>query len=329
MNRREFITLLGGMGAVCGLGVRAPAEEGPRRVGMLIGMANDAEGQIRVGTFKQKLAQLGWIDGKNLQIDIRWSSGDLDCLRAYADELIGLAPDVLVGTGLPVTAMLQQRTRSIPIIFLVVPDPVRNGFVANQAKPEGNLTGFTNFEFSMGAKWLEILREIAPDVARLGLMFDPAAIPRGRQYISSIEDAARPFGIGLESLMVHSPTDIERAVDHFAREPDSALIVLPDSTVVRHRELIVSLTAQHRLPAVYPYRYFVTSGGLVSYGIDTIDLYSRAAPYADRILRGAKPADLPVQEPTKFELVINQTTANKLGLDVPPTLLACANEVLA
>ncbi len=328
MNRREFIALLGGMAAAYGLGTHVQASEGPRRVGMLVGMANEPEGQIRVAAFKQNLARLGWVDGKNLQLDIRWSSGDLDRTKAYADELIGLAPDVLVGASAPVAVTLQQRTRSIPIVFLVVPDPIRNGIVTNQARPDGNLTGFTNFKSSMGAKWLEILREIAPSVGRLGLMFDPAAIPRGRQYITSIEDAARPFGIELENLIIHSAADVERTIAQFAREPNSGLIVLPDNAMVSHRQLIVSSAAKHGLPAIYPYRYFATDGGLISYGIDTVDLYARAAPYVDRILRGAKPADLPVQEPAKFELVINKTAAKNLGLDISPVLMAYANEVI-
>jgi putative ABC transport system substrate-binding protein len=328
MNRREFITLLSGMGAVYGLGARAQASEGPRRVGMLIGIANEPEGQVRVAAFKQNLARLGWVDGKNLQLDIRWSSGDPDRAKAHADELIGLAPDVLVGASSLVAVALQQRTRSIPIVFLVVPDPVRNGIVTNQARPDGNLTGFTNFEFSMGAKWLEILGEVAPGASRLGLMFDPAAISRGRQYVASIEDAARPLGIELENLMIGNAADVEHTIARFAREPDGGLIVLPDTATVCHRKLIVSSAAKHRLPAIYPYRYFATSGGLVSYGVDTVDLYARGAAYVDRILRGAKPADLPVQEPAKFELVINKTAAKNLGLDISPVLMAYANEII-
>jgi ABC-type uncharacterized transport system substrate-binding protein len=329
MNRRNVITLLGGMGAVYGAGLGAWAGERPRRIGMLIGMADDQAGRVRIATFKQKLADLGWAEGKNLQIDVRWTRGDLGCLRAYADELIALQPDVLVGSSLPVTATLAQRTKTIPIVFLVVPDPVRNGFVVDQAKPDRNLTGFTNFEFSMGAKWLEVLRQIAPSVSRLGLMFDPSAILHGRRYISSIMEAARPSGLEVENLMVSSADDLEGAIARLGRGPDGGLIVLPDVSMVRHREAIVSLAARYGVPAVYPYRYFATSGGLVSYGIDTVDLYSRAAPYVDRILRGATPADLPIQEPTRFELVINLNVAKALGLEIPPTLLACANEVLA
>ncbi len=329
MNRREFMSLFGALGAVYALGARVRAEEGPRRVGLLVGMTNDAEGKARVAAFKQALGRLGWTAGKNLQLDIRWSSGDPNRIEAYGKELIGLAPDVLVSASLPVTASLQRRTRSIPIVFLVVPDPVRNGIVANQAKPEANLTGFATFEFSMGAKWLEVLREIAPDVARVGLLFDPAATPRARRYISAIEDAARPSGTALENLAVCNDAEIERAVAHLASKARSGLIILPDNTMVRHRHLIASLAARHGVPAVYPYRYFAQSGGLVSYGIDTVDLYSQAATYVDRILRGAKPADLPVQESSKFEMVINLKAAQVLGLDIPPTLIARADEVVA
>ena len=328
MRRRELITLLGGAGAAWALGLSAHPIERMKRVGMVVGMTNDLEGQVRVLTFKQRLRELGWVEGQNLRLDVRWSAGDLDRMHAQAKELIALEPDVLVGASLPVVATLQRMTQSIPIIFLVVPDPVRNGFVANQAKPEGNLTGFSSTEAPMGGKWLEILRGIAPQITRLGLMSDPMTIPRSRRYVSSIEDAAHPFGIELSNLSVRGADDIERALEQLAREPASGLIVLPDNTVVRHRERIVALAAQYKIPAIYPYRYFARSGGLVSYGIDTVDLYSRAAPYVDRILRGAKPADLPVREPTKFELVINLKAAKTLGFDVPPTLVACANEVI-
>jgi putative ABC transport system substrate-binding protein len=313
---------------VCALGMSAQPAERPKRVGLLVGMADDLDGRLRVMTFQRRLRQLGWIDGENLQLDIRWSAGDLDRMHAQAQELIGFSPDVLVGASLPVAATFQHMTRSIPIVFLVVPDPVRNGFVANQAEPEGNLTGFASFDSSMGGKWLEILRGIASRIARLGLMSDPMSIARGRRYISSIEDAARPFGIEIRNFSVRSAGDIELAVDQLGREPGGGLIVLPDNTVVHHRELIVSRAALRRLPAVYPYRYFAASGGLVSYGIDTVDLYSRAAPYVDRILRGAKPGELPVQEPIKFELVINLNAAKMIGVDVPPAVIACANEVI-
>ncbi len=329
MNRREFMGLCGALGGVYAVGARVRAEEGPRRVGMLVGMGNDSEGEARLAAFTQALGRLGWTVGKNLQLDVRWASGDPNRIEAYGQELVASAPDVLVSGSLPVTASLQRRTRSIPIVFLVVPDPVRNGIVANQARPEGNVTGFATFEVSMGAKWYEVLREIAPDVARVGLLFDPTATGRARRYLSAIEDVARPFGTELENLAVHNEAEIEYAIARLARDARSGLIILPDNTTVRHRGLIASLAARHRLPAVYPYRYFAQSGGLVSYGLDTVDIYSQGATYVNRILRGAKPADLPVQESSKFEMVINLKAAGMLGLDIQPTLFARANEVIA
>jgi ABC-type uncharacterized transport system substrate-binding protein len=331
MNRRHVLSLLAAAGTTQALGLRigaAQAPHPPRRIGMLVGVANDREGQLRVATFRQHLQRLGWVEGDNVEIVVRWSAGDPASVRAYADELIGLAPDVLVGTSLPVTAMLQQRTRSIPIVFLVVPDPVLNGFVANQARPGGNLTGFTNFESSMGAKWLETLREIAPRTDRLGVMFDPASGAQSERFLAAIAAAAQPSEISLHSLPVHNDAEIAAAIAQFAGAPNSGLVVLPGNGLVCHRALLVKLAAQHRLPTVYPYRYFVESGGLVSYGIDTVDIFARSAAYVDRILRGAAPADLPVQEPQKFELVINKAAAGELGLDISPALVARANEVL-
>ena len=328
MKRRDFITLLGAAGATCALGWSARPAGRPKRVGVLVGLGNDLEGQIRVLALKNRLRDLGWIEGENLQLDVRWSAGEHDRIQAQAKELIALGPDVLVGASLPVVAVLQRMTRTIPIIFVIVPDPVRNGVVANQAEPEGNLTGFSTSDASMGGKWLETLRGIVPQIKRIGLLSDQESIPRGRRYFSSIEAAARPFGIEWSHLSLRGAADIDHALDSLAREPNSGLIVLPDNLVVRHRQIIVAAAARHRLPAVYPYRYFAASGGLVSYGIDTVDLYSRAAAYVDRILRGARPADLPVQEPTKYELVINLKAAKVLGFEVPPTLVACANEVI-
>jgi putative ABC transport system substrate-binding protein len=328
MDRRHLLTLLAAAGTAPVLGLRVRAADGPRRIGMLVGVANDHEGQLRVATFRQHLRRLGWIDGDNVQIDVRWSAGDPASIRAYADELIGLAPDVLVGTSLPVTAMLQQRTRSIPIVFLVVPDPVANGIVASQARPGANLTGFANFESGMGAKWLETLREIAPGVERVGVMFGPTSATQTRRFLPVIADAAQLSEMGVEALPIRTEADIAAAIDRFAGAPNGGLIALPCNELVCHRALLAELTARHRLPTVYPYRYFVQSGGLVSYGVDTVDIFARSATYVDRILRGATPAELPVQEPLKFELVINKTAASELGLDVSPALVARANEVI-
>ena len=327
MNRRHVLSLLAAAGTAPSLGLRVRAANGPRRIGMLVGVANDREGQLRVATFRQHLHRLGWIEGDNIEIAVRWSAGDPASIRPYADELIGLAPDVLVGTSLPVTAMLQQRTRSIPIVFLVVPDPVLNGFVANQARPGGNLTGFTNFESAMGAKWLETLREIAPATARLGVMFGPTSSPQTERFLAVIAAAAQPNEISVHNLPVRNEAEIAAAINQFAA-PNSGLVVLPGNGLVCHRALVATLAARHRLPTVYPYRYFVQSGGLVSYGIDTVDIFARSAAYVDRILRGATPADLPVQEPQKFELVINKTAAAELDLDISPALVARANEVI-
>ena len=328
MNRRHVLSLLAAAGTAQALGLGVRAAEAPRRIGMLVGVGNDREGQLRVATFRQHLHRLGWIEGGNVEIAVRWSAGDPASIRAYADELIGLAPDVLVGTSLPVTAMLQQRTRSIPTVFLVVPDPVLNGFVANQARPGGNLTGFTNFESSMGAKWLETLREIAPATDRLGVMFIPTSSPQTERFLAVIAAAAQPNEISVHSLPVRNEAEIAAAIDQFAGVPNGGLIALPGNGLVCHRALVATLAARHRLPTVYPYRYFVQSGGLVSYGIDTVDIFARSAAYVDRILRGATPADLPVQEPQKFELVINKAAAAELGLDISPALVARANEVI-
>jgi ABC-type uncharacterized transport system substrate-binding protein len=321
------ISLLGGAAVAWPLAAHAQQPtDSMRRVGVLLGIADDAVGQIRVRVFEQQLRELGWAVGKNLQIDYRWAAGDPDRIEAYATELVGLAPQVILSTSTPVTAALRRKTSSIPVVFVVVTDPVGAGFVTNLARPEGNITGFTNFEFSIGGKWLEILKEIAPRVARVGLMFNPTTDAR-KYFGSSIEAAAPSFAVEPINVPIHGSAEIEHAINDLARKTNGGLIVLADNTAVRHRDLIVSLAAQHRLPAIYPYRYFVVGGGLVSYGIDTVDLYRRAAFYVDRILRGAKPGALPVQQPTKFELVINLKTAKALSLELSSTLLARANEV--
>ena len=327
MQRRDFVALLASAGVAWALAARAQAPARLPRVGVLAGIANDADGQVRIKAFQRRLGELGWAERNNIETDIVWTSGEPDRVRSGAAELLARSPDVLVSAGLPTTVALRQKTQSIPIVFLVVPDPVDHGFATNLAQPEGNLTGFTNFDTLIGGKWFEILKQIAPHVERIGLMFDPQLFPRGRREIPSIAAAAGASGGRLTSLAVHSAADIEKSIADLSREPNSGLIVLSDNTVVRHRELITSLAAAHGLPAIYPYRYFATCGGLVSYGMDTIDLYARAAQYVDRILRGAKVAELPIQHPTKFELVINLKAARALGLDVSPILIAGASEV--
>jgi putative tryptophan/tyrosine transport system substrate-binding protein len=329
MRRRDFITfLVGGVAA----GTFAARAQQPttsmRRVGMLMTLLNDSEREIRVQTFQRALRERGWIEGKNLQIDYRWAVGDPERIKAYAAELVGLAPDVIVGTATPGALALRHATQSIPIVFVVVTDPVTNGLVTNYAKPEGNFTGFTNFEVSMGGKWITLLKEIAPRTKRIGLVFNPAHVPTIRSYYApSLDATSHALGVELMDVPVCDPDEIGQAFDGLARQSDVGVVVLPDLTTVRYRDLIVASSARFACPAVYPYRYFATAGGLLSYGIDTVDLYSRAAAYVDRILRGAKPADLPVQLPSKFEFTINLKTAKTLGLEVPSTLLARVNEV--
>jgi len=327
MGRREFITVLCGAVAAGALAARAQeSSQRMRRVGLLLGMPSDSEGQLRVEAFRQRLREHGWIEGQNVQIEARWAAGDPARIREYAAELVSLAPDVIVGASSPVATALQQATKSIPIVFTVVNDMIGHGLAGG--RPRSNLTGFTNFESSMGGKWIEILKQIAPRTARVALLFDPTNSISPRQfYAPSIEVVAQSLEVELIDLPIRQAADIERGLDNLPQGPNSGVVVLPDNTTVRHREQIVASMARRGLPAVYPYRYFVMHGGLVSYGTDTVELHRRAASYVDRILRGAKPADLPIQQPYAFELIINLKSAKALGLDIPPALLARANEV--
>lgn len=334
MIRREFVLFLGGSilgGSIAAWALDARGQDSNpkvRRIGMIVGMDDDPEAQIRVKAFERQLRELGWIEGRNVRIDIRWPGADLDRIRSAAAELVALAPDVIVATGTPVAIALQDATRAIPIVFALLNDAVGRELVSDFGRPRSNLTGLTNYEFSMGGKWLEILKEIAPRTARVGLIFDPTTSTKPRQFYGpSVDAVGRSLGVEVIDAAVRDQFGIEQALDGLAREPNAGVIVLPDSTTVRYRTLVTASAAKRGLPAIYPYRYFVTNGGLVSYGVDTVDLYRRAALYVDRILRGAKPADLPVQRPTKFELVINLKTAKALSLDLPPTLLARADEV--
>jgi putative tryptophan/tyrosine transport system substrate-binding protein len=325
MKRREFITLLGGA-AAWPLTARAQQAGGMRRVGMLMNVAaDDPEGQARLTAFVQGLQQLGWNDGRNVRIETRWAGGDADRIRQYATELAALAPDVIVGTGTAVMGPLQRATRTLPIVFVQVIDPVGAGFVASLARPGGNTTGFTVFEFGMSGKWLELLKEIAPRVTRVGVLRDFAS---GLGQLGAIQSVAASFGVELTPIGVSDAGEIERSITAFARGANSGLIVTGSTDALVQRELITTLAARHRLPAVYSFRYFAASGGLISYGPDSIDPYRRAAGYVDRILKGEKPADLPVQAPTKYELVINLKTAKALGLEVPASVLARADEVI-
>ncbi len=327
MKRRDFITLFGGASALP-LAARAQQGERMRRIGVLSSLAaDDPETQARHAAFLQGLQEWGWTTGRNVQIDYRWGAGDPDRFRKYALELVALAPDVILATGSPVTAALLQATRTVPIVFTQVPDPVANGFVANLAQPGGNATGFTVYEYGTSAKWIELLKEIAPRVTRAAVLRDPA-IASGIGQLAAIQGVAPTLGMEVRPVGVRDAGEIERAVTAFAREPNGGLIVLASPLAIVQRDLIITLAARHRLPAVYSRRFFVTSGGLISYGPDSIEPYRRAAGYVDRILKGEKPADLPVQAPTKYELVINVKTAKALGLDVPATVLARADEVI-
>ena len=333
MKRREFITLLGSAAAafsVSGpLTARAQQSGGMRRIGVLMASAaDDSENQARMAAFLQGLAQLGWTDGRNIRIDTRWATTNPDELRRHATELAALAPDVLVAaSGTTTVAPLLQATRTVPIVFVVVVDPVGAGFVASLARPGGNATGFTTFEYGMSGKWLELLKQIAPSMTRAAVLRDPA-IASGIGQFGAVQAVAPSLGVELSPVDVRDAPEIERAVTSFARSSGGGLIVTPSPLANRHRDLIIMLTARHRLPAVYAWRYYVTDGGLISYGPDSIDQYRRAAGYVDRILKGEKPADLQVQVPTKYELVINLKTARALGLEVPPSLLARADEVI-
>jgi putative tryptophan/tyrosine transport system substrate-binding protein len=327
MRRREFISLLGGA-AAWPLAARAQQGERMRLVGVLMALAvDDAEAKARLAAFQQGLQQLGWTEGRNVRFETRWAGGDAERIRTYAAELVALTPDVILAAGGVVMAPLLQATRTVPIIFTQTPDPVGSGFVASLARPGGNATGFALFEFGISVKWLELLREIAPRVTRAAALRDPA-IPAGLGQLGAIQAVAPSFGVELSLVDVRDAPEIERAVTAFARQPSSGLIVLSSATAIVHRDLIIALAARHKLPAVYSARYFVIGGGLISYGPDTIDPHQRAAAYVDRILKGEKPADLPVQAPTKYELVINLKTAKALGLTVPNTLLASADEVI-
>jgi putative ABC transport system substrate-binding protein len=328
MKRREFITLLGGATAAWPLAARAQQGERMRRIGVLHSLASDdPEGQARLTAFVQGLQELGWTDGRNVRIDYRWAAGDAERARRYAAELVALAPDVILAHGGSIVPSLLQATRTVPIVFTQTPDPVGAGFVNSLARPGGNVTGFTIFEYGISAKWLELLKEIAPRVTRAAVIRD-AAIASGTGQWGALQSVAPSFGVELSPVNMSDAGEIERAVAAFARSPNGGMILTASTLAVIHRELIITLAARYRLPAVYSFRYFVTGGGLISYGPDSIDPHRRAAGYVDRILKGEKPADLPVQAPTKYELAINLKTAKTLGLDVPTSLIARANEVI-
>jgi putative ABC transport system substrate-binding protein len=327
MKRRQFITLLGGAAVTWPRAARAQQGERTRRIGVLIGtLENDPEASLRVGEFRQALAKLGWSESRNVAIEFRFGAGDPNRMRAQAEELTGISLDIVVAESTPAAVALRQETAAVPIVFLQVANPIGSGLVASLARPGGNVTGFTNFEPAIGGKWLELLKEIAPGVTRAIAVFNPET--HSGQYWQSLEAAAASLTVTFKRAAARDAAGIESALTGLAREPDGGVLVMPDAFTLAHRELIITLVARHRLPAIYPFEVFTKSGGLLSYGIDQVELYRRAAVYVDRILKGERPADLPVQAPTKFELIVNIKTAKALGIDVPWFLQQRADEVI-
>jgi putative ABC transport system substrate-binding protein len=325
VKRRAFITLLGGVAA---WPIAARAQQGVRRIGIMMNLAaDDPEGQARVAAFLQGLQEAGWVVGRNAQIDIRWGMGDPERIRKNVTELLALTPDVVFATTFPIVMELQQATRAVPIVFAGLFDPVGAGLVTSLARPGGNTTGFASFEYSLSVKWLELLKQVAPRVTRVAVLRD-SLTPVGIGQLAAIQGVAPSFGVELTPIVVRDAGEIEPAVAAFARSPDDGLIVTIGTLTDAHRDVIGKVAARLRLPAVYPFPFFVRSGGLISYGTDIIDSYRRAAGYVDRILKGEKPADLPVQQPTKIQLAINLKAAKALGLEIPSALLARADEVI-
>jgi ABC-type uncharacterized transport system substrate-binding protein len=328
MRRRQFIALLGGA-VMWPLAVRAQQSARMRLIGVLMGYAeNDRTAQSELAAFWAALAKLGWTEGKNLRIELRWSAGDADRIRALAKELVDLRPDAILGQTTPVTGALARETRSIPIVFVAVSDPIASGFAASLAHPGGNVTGFAENESAMGGKWVELLKEISPRTVRMALLFNPGTPPPLKVYMPSIQAAASSFAIQAIAAPVHASDEIEGIIATQARDPGGGLIVMPNAFNVVNRELIIALTARYGVPAIYFNRFFTDSGGLISYGADRPEQIRQAAGYIDRILKGAKSADLPIQQPTKFEFIINAKTAKELGLDVPLHLQRSADEVI-
>jgi putative ABC transport system substrate-binding protein len=327
MRRREFIMLAGGAAAAWPLAARAQQPERPRRIGVLNSLTeDDPESATRRAAFEQSIKELGWTSGRNLRIDYRWAGNDPDLIRKFAAELVALAPDVIVASGSVVVPPMVRATRDVPIVFLQVIDPVGSGLIASMAHPGGNVTGFTQFEYSLAGKWLELLKEIAPNVSRVAVLRDATRGPGIGQF-AVIQAMAPPHRVELSPINAGDPAEMERGIAAIARFPDGGLVVTVGGTAVR-RDVIVAAAAKYRLPAIYPYRYFAVDGGLISYGPDTIDPYKRAARYVDRILKGEKPSDLPAQAPTKYQMAINLKTAKALGLTVPSSLLARADELI-
>ncbi len=330
MKRREFITLLGGTAVAWPLAARAQQPERMRLIGVLMGYAeSDSEAQAQIAAFRDGLQKLGWIEGRNTRIDTRWAKPtDAAAMQRFAKELVALQPEVILASTTPTTNALLQQTRTIPIVFATVGDPIGSGFVASFPRPGGNVTGFVTIEGSLGGKWLELLKQIAPHVDRVALLLNPATATYAESYLNAFKAAAASVGVQAVAAPVHDRSEFDAVIAAQAREPNSGLIVLADAFTVTHRVEITSLAARYRLPAIYPFRLFAEVGGLLSYGVDLTDNFRRAATYVDRILKGEKPSELPVQAPTKYELIINLKTAKALGLTVPHNLLVLADEVL-
>jgi putative tryptophan/tyrosine transport system substrate-binding protein len=328
MKRREFIAGLGAA-AVWPIAVQAQQPEGVRHIGVLMNVVKDDPGGLAdVAAFRQGLAELGWVEGRSIDIEFRWPGGDIQRAQTFAKELVGLRPDVLIGRSTPTTAALKQETNTIPIIFVSVTEPVEQGFVQSLPRPGGNITGFTNFEASIGGKWLQLLKEVDPRIVRVAVIYNPQTAPFAGLFLRSVQSAAPTFAVEAVAMPVQNDADIEAALTMFAGRPAGGLIGIPDSFTGEHRALIIALAARHRLPALYSTLSFTPSGGLMAYSVDTRDLMQRAATYVDRILKGANPAELPVQQPAKFQLSINLKAAKAIGLDLAPTLVARADEVI-
>jgi putative ABC transport system substrate-binding protein len=327
IGRRQFIALLGGVAARPVM-ARAQPRGSMRRVGVLVGFGeSDPETQPRLEAFRQRLHELGWMDGHNIEIIYRWSAGEQARINEYAAELVRVAPDVIMAHSSPVVAALQRSTHTIPVVFVQVTGAVESGFVSSWARPNANITGFETFELAMSGKWLDLLKELKPDLARIAVLYDPES-PAARGRLRVLNAVAPSIAVRVSAAAVHDAQEIDRAIGELAQKSGGGLIVLPDNVSLIHRERIVTLANHYRLAAIYPFRYFAITGGVMSYSMDVIELYRAAASYIDRILKGAKPADLPVQAPTKYELVVNLKTAKALGLIVPDTLLARADEVI-
>jgi putative ABC transport system substrate-binding protein len=328
LKRREFILLLAGMAAAGSRAAHAQQGERLRRIGVLMNLAeSDPEGQARVAALRDGLAKLGWTEGRNIRTEARWAAGDPNQARAYAGELVALKPDLIFAAATFSVAALQRETRTLPIVFAQSADPVAEGLVASLARPGGNITGFANFDLAISAKWVELLKQIAPSIARVAVLYDPTN-PGVTGFLPMVEAGARALDVEVSTYALRDAQAIERTIEAFARAPNGGLIMLPSPLMATERELVISLANRHRLPSVGAYRYHTASGALAAYGTDNIDLYRRAAAYVDRILKGEKPADLPVQLATKFELIINLKTAKLLGLEIPISVLARTDEVI-